>query len=67
MPTDKELQVKLAAGAKTLFGSGAGVLDGVTVRLSTLLGRSITRSLTDYKSRTPIVKSISAHALEIHR
>ena len=57
VPTDKELQVKSAAGAKTLFGSGAGVLSGVTVRLSTLLARSITRSLTDYESRTPTIQA----------
>jgi hypothetical protein len=33
IPTDKELRVISTADAKTLFGSGADVLDGVTVRL----------------------------------
>ena len=47
LPTNQELQVISTASAKTLFGSGACALDGVTVRLSTLLARSITRSLTD--------------------
>lgn len=36
IPTDKELKVISTADAKTLFGSGAVVLDGVTVRLITL-------------------------------
>ena len=36
VPTDKELQVISTADAKTLFGSGADVLDGVTVRLAVL-------------------------------
>jgi len=33
IPTDKELRIISTADAKTLFGSGADVLDGVTVRL----------------------------------
>lgn len=33
IPTDKELRVISTTDAKTLFGSGADVLDGVTVRL----------------------------------
>lgn len=36
VPTDKELKVISTADAKTLFGSGADVLDGVTVRLVVL-------------------------------
>ena len=49
--TNKELQVKSAAGAKTLFGSGAGVLDGV--RLSTLhpLTNGLRKSYTNNPSQ----------------
>ena len=41
IPTDKELRVISTTDAKTLFGSGADVLDGVTVRLVLLARRTI--------------------------
>ena len=37
VPTDKELRVISTTDAKTLFGSGADVLDGVTVGLVVLV------------------------------
>lgn len=40
IPTDKEMRFISTADAKTLFGSGADVLDGVTVSL-VILARSI--------------------------
>jgi hypothetical protein len=41
IPTDKELQIISTADAKKLFGSGADVLDGVTVRLVVLVQSTI--------------------------
>jgi hypothetical protein len=38
IPTDKELRIISTADAKTLFGSGADVLDGVTVSLVSFSG-----------------------------
>ena len=45
LPTDKELRIISTAEAKNLFGSGADVLDGVTVSLDILV-QSV-RSLAD--------------------
>jgi len=56
IPTDKELRVISTADAKTLFGSGADVLDGVTVRLVILAWGSIP-SLTSYESGMPTIQA----------
>ena len=56
IPTDKELRVISTADAKTLFGSGADVLDGVTVRL-VILAQSVILSLTSYKSGMPTIQA----------
>lgn len=54
MPTDKELQVISTADAKTLFGSGAVVLDGVTVRL--VLVRTVPPP-TNFDSGMPTIQA----------
>ena len=54
--TDKELQVISTADAKTLFGSGADVLDGVTVRLVILPPNPIP-PLTNYESGLPMTRA----------
>lgn len=56
IPTDKELKVISTADAKTLFGSGADVLDGVTVRLVNLV-RSAAPKLTTCESGTPTTQA----------
>ena len=66
IPTDKELKVISTAEAKTLFGSGADVLDGVTV--SFIILTRIPPLLTNYKvvcqRSKSIVKSIPIHTTE---
>ena len=56
IPTDKELRIISTANAKTLFGSGADVLDGVTVRLVILTWSTIL-SLTNNDSGTPTIQA----------
>jgi len=56
IPTDKELRVISTAHAKTLFGSGADVMDGVTVWL-VILARSVAPSLTCYESGMPTTQA----------
>lgn len=56
IPTDKELQVISTANAKTLFGSGADVLDGVTVRL-VIRAQSAAIPLTNYESGMPTIQA----------
>lgn len=51
LPTDKELRVISTAEAKTLFGSGADVLDGVTVSPAAL-ARCTALPLTGFRSGT---------------
>ena len=56
IPTDKELRVISTADAKTLFGSGADVLDGVTVRLVCSCPKSCP-SLTNFDSGLPTIQA----------
>jgi hypothetical protein len=56
LPTDKELRVISTAEAKTLFGSGADVLDGVTVSPAAL-ARSSAFPLTDFGSGIPTIQA----------
>lgn len=61
IPTDKELRIISTADAKNLFGSGADVLDGVTVSLS-IIAQCIAHKLTNNKvvcqRSKPIVKAL---------
>ena len=69
LPTDNELQVISTASAKTLFGSGADVLDGVTVWLVTPAQRTI-HPLTEHESGTQTIQvncKVHLHALRRHR
>ena len=69
LPTDQKLQVISTASAKTLFGSGADVLDGVTVRLVTPARRTI-HPLTEHESGTQTIQAnckVHLHALRRHR
>lgn len=56
IPTDKELRIIPTADAKTLFGSGADVLDGVTVRLFCSCPKSCP-SLTNLDSGLPTIQA----------
>jgi hypothetical protein len=56
VPTDRELQVISTTDAKTLFGSGADVLDGVTVRL-VILTKTLLPPLTNYASGMPTTQA----------
>lgn len=53
IPTDKELRVVSTTDAKTLFGSGADVLDGVTVSLVVLVQSP---PLTKFESGMPMTQ-----------
>ena len=69
LPTDNELQVISTAGAKTLFGSGADVLDGVTVWLVTPAQRTI-HPLMEHESGTQTIQvncKVHLHTLRRHR
>jgi len=68
MPTDKEMQVISTADAKILFGSGADVLDGVTVRL-VIRAQSAVIPLTNYDSGMPTIQAnckVHSDALRRH-
>lgn len=56
LPTDKELRIISTADAKNLFGSGADVLDGVTVSLGALV-LSVVRKLTDNESGMEMIQA----------
>ena len=56
IPTDKELRIISTVDAKTLFGSGADVLDGVTVRLCFSCPKCCP-SLTNFDSGMPTIQA----------
>ena len=56
IPTDKELRIISTADAKDLFGSGADVLDGVTVSL-VFLALAVVHELTNNGSGMPTIQA----------
>jgi hypothetical protein len=56
IPTDKELRIISTSEAKNLFGSGADVLDGVTVSLN-IIARTFFHELTNDGSGLPTIQA----------